>query len=239
MNGIVACSWDVAKRYNSRSNLGPNIPVYNYCTAPENALTWGDFTTKTTKYGLLYPTQKSIWYLCYTNNPNRIVHLLYILFLHYLPAVMIDAFAMVIGKKPRYVFQRAVSFVCDLMFALHSSSPFSLLKTYKKIHRFMDVIEYFSMRQWEFPMDNMNNLWAALTPRDQELFNFDISKLDWDVFLHHYYLGIRQYLLKDPMETIPAATARYKRLYWLHQTVKVVAFLLIVRMVTWFVGLFM
>lgn len=103
VNGIVACAWDVAKRYNSRTNLGPNIPVYNYCTAPENALTWGDFTTKTTKYGLMYPTLKSIWYLCYTNNPNRLVHLMYILFLHYLPAVLIDAFAMVIGKKPRYV----------------------------------------------------------------------------------------------------------------------------------------
>lgn len=75
----------------------------------------------------------------------------------------------------------------------------------------MDVIEYFSMRQWEFQMDNMNALWASLTPRDQELFNFDMSKMDWDLFLHHYYLGIRQYLLKDPMHTIPAATARWKR----------------------------
>lgn len=111
VNGIVACAWDVAKRYNTRSNLGPNIPVYNYCTAPDNALTWGDFTTKTTKYGLMYPTMKSIWYLCYTNNPNRLVHLMYILFLHYLPAVLIDAFAMVIGKKPRYV-RKAMLTMC-------------------------------------------------------------------------------------------------------------------------------
>lgn len=87
----------------------------------------------------------------------------------------------------------------------------SLLKTYKKIHRFMDVIEYFSMRQWEFQMDNMNGVWKALTPRDQELFNFDMAKLDWDNFLHHYYRGIRQYLLKDPMDTIPEASARWKR----------------------------
>lgn len=209
VNGIIACAWDVARRYNSHQNIGPNIPVYNYCTSPDNALTWGDFTTKTTKYGLMYPTLKSIWYLCYTNNPNRLVHLMYILFLHYLPAVLIDAFAMVIGKKPRYVRKGVLGQDFSRNnFVLLSRS---LLKTYKKIHRFMDVIEYFSMRQWEFQMDNMNGVWRALTPRDQELFNFDMAKLDWDNFLHHYYRGIRQYLLKDPMDTIPEATARWKR----------------------------
>lgn len=88
--------------YFSKITLGPEIPVYNFCTAKNNQLTWGDFTIKTTKYGLMYPTLKSIWYLCYSNNPNKFMHFLSILFLHYLPAIIIDAFALVIGKKPRY-----------------------------------------------------------------------------------------------------------------------------------------
>lgn len=83
------------------TSLASEIPVYNFCTSPKNQLTWGDFTTKTTKYGLMYPTLKSIWYLCYRNNPNRFLHWLSIMFLHYLPAILIDTFALVIGKKPR------------------------------------------------------------------------------------------------------------------------------------------
>lgn len=75
----------------------------------------------------------------------------------------------------------------------------------------MDVIEYFSMRQWEFQRDNVTGLWTQLSTRDQEIFNFDMSQLDWDKFLHHYYRGIREYLLKDPMSTIPEATARWNR----------------------------
>lgn len=214
VNGIITSAWDVANRYNTKITLGPEIPVYNFCTSPENQLTWGDFTIKTTKYGLMYPTLKSIWYLCYANNPNQLMHLLSILFLHYLPAIIIDAFALIIGKKPR------------------------LLNTYKKIHRFMNVIEYFSMRQWDYQMDNLNGLWNKLSKKDKEIFFFDMSQLDWDLFLQHYFRGIRQYLLKDPLETIPEALVRWNRLYWLHQSLKGVVFLLLLRLIWWIVSLF-
>lgn len=75
----------------------------------------------------------------------------------------------------------------------------------------MNVIEYFSMRQWSYQMDNLNSLWDRLGKKDQEMFFFDMSQLDWDMFLQHNFRGIRQYLLKDPLETIPEALIRWKR----------------------------
>lgn len=204
VNSIIATGWDINERYNSKIPGKREIPVYNFCTSKENELTWGEFTTKTTKYGLMYPTVKAIWYLCYSNNPNRLMHFLTILFLHYVPAIIFDTFSLCIGKKPR------------------------LLNTYKKIHRFMNVIEYFSMRQWEYQTDNVKNLWQRLSNRDKDIFFFDMSQLDWDLFLQHYFRGIRQFLLNDPLETIPEALVRWNRLYWLHQSIKflVVAILL-------------
>lgn len=101
VNGIIVAAHNIAERYQAKICPSPEIPVYNFCTSPTNQLTWGDFTIKTTKYGLMYPTLKSIWYLCYANNPNKFMHLLSIMFLHYLPALFIDAFAICIGKKPR------------------------------------------------------------------------------------------------------------------------------------------
>lgn len=75
----------------------------------------------------------------------------------------------------------------------------------------MNVIEYFSMQQWDFQTDNMDALWDKLSKKDKEIYFFDMSKLDWDLFLQHYFRGIRQYLLKDPLETIPEALVRWKR----------------------------
>ena len=75
----------------------------------------------------------------------------------------------------------------------------------------MHVIEYFSMRQWDYQADNLLGMWNSLSPKDQEIFYFDMSQLDWDVFLQHYFRGIRQYLLKDPLETIPEALVRWNR----------------------------
>lgn len=75
----------------------------------------------------------------------------------------------------------------------------------------MHVIEYFSMRQWDYQLDTINGLWTTLTPRDKELFFFDMGQLDWDIFLQHYFRGMRQYLLKDPIETIPEALVRWNR----------------------------
>ena len=88
---------------------------------------------------------------------------------------------------------------------------FRLLNTYKKIHRFMHVIEYFAMRQWEFQTDNVGALWKKLSTRDKNIFYFNMEKLDWDLFLQQYFRGIRQYLLQDPLETIPQAIVRWNR----------------------------
>ncbi|XP_055922066.1 fatty acyl-CoA reductase wat-like isoform X2 [Eupeodes corollae] len=205
VNSIIAASWDISQKYSTIS-VEKDIPVYNFCTSKENQLTWGDFTTKTTKYGLMYPTLKALWYLCYANTPNKIMHMTSILFLHYIPAVIFDTISVCIGKKPR------------------------LLNTYKKIHRFMNVIEYFSMRQWEFQIDNVRGLWNRLSDCDKEIFFFDMTQLDWDHFLQQYFRGIRQYLLHDPLETIPEALVRWNRLYWLHQCIKCLVFALVIQL---------
>lgn len=86
---------------NVQSKITEDIPIYNYCISSENSITWGDFTTKTIKYGIMYPTIKAVWYLCYKNNPNKLLHWLSVLFLHYLPAICIDTLAIIIGKKPK------------------------------------------------------------------------------------------------------------------------------------------
>uniref|UniRef100_A0A182P6X6 Fatty acyl-CoA reductase n=1 Tax=Anopheles epiroticus TaxID=199890 RepID=A0A182P6X6_9DIPT len=207
VNGIISSAWDIAERFRTEILPDPEIPIYNFCTEPNNCITWGDFTHTTIKFGSMYPTMKAIWYLCYASNPNIVLHYLSIIFLHYAPAVVCDIIAVLIGRKPR------------------------LLRSYKKIHRFMDVIEYFSMREWQFKMDNMNGLWRKLSTADQKLFFFDMRQINWDYFLEQYFCGIRRYLLNDPMETVPQAVVRWNRLYWVHQATKVIVLLLLYKLI--------
>lgn len=102
----------------------------------------------------------------------------------------------------------------------------------------MNVIEYFSMRQWDFQSDNINKLWAKLSSKEQKIFFFDMSKIDWDFFLENYFRGIRQYLLHDPLDTVPEALIRWNKLYWLHQSMKLFVTASALRIIWSFLSMF-
>lgn len=88
---------------------------------------------------------------------------------------------------------------------------FRLLKIYKKIHKFMDVLNYFTTKEWDFSNDRVNALIEKMTPQDREIFPCDMKTIIWDKFFQTYIKGIRIYLIKDPMETLPAAIVRWRR----------------------------
>jgi fatty acyl-CoA reductase len=86
-----------------------------------------------------------------------------------------------------------------------------LVKIYKKINRFSDVISYFCTREWKFTNKNVQRLWEKLNEDDRKLFDFDISVLDWDEYFYNYVRGVRMYLLKDDPSTLPQSLTRFKR----------------------------
>lgn len=90
---------------------------------------------------------------------------------------------------------------------------------YKKIDKFGSVISYFAMREWNFRNDNTQALWKKLSPTDKELFEFDMSLLDWDAYYYTYVRGGRVYLMKDPLDTIPQGAVKKRKLMVAHYTV--------------------
>lgn len=102
----------------------------------------------------------------------------------------------------------------------HNWKCFSLLKIYKKINKFSDVIAYFGTRSWDFKNNNVQTLWRSLDPKDKELFFFDISQLDWDKYFYSYIRGVRQYLVKEDPSTIPQGLKKLRRYVILMFTVR-------------------
>lgn len=202
VNALIASAWDVwnvkrSKTNENECNTEDDIPIYNY-VSQDNPITYDQLKELSSKHGMKIPTCRAIWYYSFRNNKYRLVHLFYVYFFHLLPALLIDAVTVCIGKQPR------------------------LLKVYKKIHKFMDVLNYFTIQQWQFENNAVKALINKMAAADQKNFFCDIKELDWDTFFSTYIRGIRVYLIKDPMDTLPEARVKWQRLYWFHQALKLI-----------------
>jgi fatty acyl-CoA reductase len=76
-----------------------DIFIFNYVSSVQKPLTWGKFMMYSENY-LSYPSSKFLWYYGLKLNKHRIIHFVYSMLLHFLPALLIDTAVLVLGKKP-------------------------------------------------------------------------------------------------------------------------------------------
>lgn len=93
---------------------------------------------------------------------------------------------------------------------------FRLRKAYTKIDKFSAVIGYFALREWKFHNENTQSLFKELCEADKQMFDFNLKDLIWKEYISSYVKGIRVYLLKDPMDTIPAGLKKHYKLKVMH-----------------------
>lgn len=86
-----------------------------------------------------------------------------------------------------------------------------MTKIYKKIHKFEDVIAYFATMEWKFYNKNTQDLWNHLSEADKKMFPFSMKELKWDEFHQTQTVGVRVYVLNDPLSTLPQAQKKWKR----------------------------
>lgn len=121
---------------------------------------------------------------------------------HWGPAAIYDLFLRLTGRKPR------------------------LLKIMNHLLKTLAVLEYFVNNSWEWSINNTEMLMAELSPEDQQVFNFDVRKLNWLEYTENYVLGVKKYLLKEDMSGIPKAREHLKKLRNIHYLFNTALFLL-------------
>lgn len=89
-----------------------------------------------------------------------------------------------------------------------------LMQTYSKIHKFLDLLSYFSTRDWTMLNDNVTKMWYCLSEHDKQMFKFNIHDLDWTTYFKNYVWGIRLYIIKERNDTISAGLK--KRKMWVY-----------------------
>ncbi|XP_012267649.2 fatty acyl-CoA reductase wat-like [Athalia rosae] len=200
VNAIIVAAWDIAKTQSLNLNSldGPDIeepPIYNVVSSCQRPWTWGQFTEYTERYAMAIPSPMCLWYYCFLLHKRAWMHKICVVFLHLVPAAIVDSILWLSGRKPM------------------------LWEAYRKIHKFSGVISYFTLQQWRFHNNATLKLAERMTPADRNEFDLDIGSLNWEDYTHHHVRGLRVYLFKDPLDTVPQGRAKYRRLKIAHYTV--------------------
>ncbi|KAL3271476.1 hypothetical protein HHI36_021961 [Cryptolaemus montrouzieri] len=215
VNSVIAA---LAKRCITKSDeksqkISSITPVYNYCSAPEAPISWDSFAFLLWKEGMKMPSVRSVWKPFYQMRETWIHHTLAILFLHTIPAYLIDFFLRIIGQKPLAV------------------------EAYEKINKLGDVLSYFTLREWEFRNDNIQHLWKELNEEDRKLFPFTMENFDWNSYSKVFVRGARLYILKEPVETIPQGLKIMRRFVIIHYTLLTVLVMIALYILTLLVNI--
>ncbi|KAJ8919910.1 hypothetical protein NQ315_006439 [Exocentrus adspersus] len=196
VNSIIASACDVADR--SVGGSPEEVPVYNYEGSPGPDMTYETYINKCLLFDYKYFSVRAMWYTCIKVCESRLGYIIATFFLHTVPGAFGDAVLYCLGKRPM------------------------MLKIYRKLHKMNHILTYFSLREWSFESNNTRRLVKNMSDEDRRIFFCDMKDVDWDEYLELYVLGLRQYLAKDPLDTLEAGQKKLRRFYWLHQTVKAV-----------------
>ncbi|XP_075227902.1 fatty acyl-CoA reductase wat-like [Lycorma delicatula] len=192
-NIVIASAWNLDCRRKKDSIEYPLI--YNIVSNAQNPVTWLNITAYSISIIIL--------------ETDKIKLSIFKFFLHYLPALLIDTIASILGKEKR------------------------LLKLSEKVDKFLQSISYFCIRQWDLSNKNTQDLWKSLDLKDKEIFPFNVEDINWEEYLCDYMRGIRQYMLKDDLSTIPAAKKRPKWLYLTQYMLLIIFIIFVFGYITW------
>ncbi|XP_008483392.1 putative fatty acyl-CoA reductase CG5065, partial [Diaphorina citri] len=115
------------------------IPVFNLTQCGMKPITWREVLDKGKKLGYENPFSLMLWYPDGTIRTNKFTHQLCIIFTHWLPAYLIDGLLLIFGQK-RF-----------------------MLRVQAKISQGLEVLQYFTMREWLFKNTKLVGLRESLS----------------------------------------------------------------------------
>ncbi|XP_039310611.1 putative fatty acyl-CoA reductase CG5065 isoform X2 [Solenopsis invicta] len=192
VNTMISASW-----YNFVQRI-KTIKVYNCTSSTLHPITWNKFGYFVQKHCTDVPSKHVIWYPGFKFTTNKFIHAIIKAILHFLPALILDFILKARGHNP------------------------IMLKLYKRVDLSAKTGEYFSTHEWMWHVKNIIKLTKfTRAHKIDKKFNINIQDVDWDRYLYQYLLGIRKYILNDNLDTLPNAQNRLKKLYWIHQGIKI------------------
>lgn len=168
------------------------VQVYHATSSCRNPFRWSSVEDKVNTYLHRYPLVSAVWYPHLKFVPSVQRFKISAFFVHFLPAIILDAVMAVTGGRP------------------------ILKKLHANVNASLDRLEKFIFNEWAFQSDRSEGLQKWLSPADQRSFNVGLEGLDWPDYFDDLTQGARRYLNKENMKNIQKARGKDTLLMVLH-----------------------
>lgn len=168
------------------------VQIYHATSSCRNPFRWCSVEDKLNTYLHRYPLVSAVWYPHLKFLPSVQRFKISAFFVHFLPALILDAVMSIAGGRP-------------ILKRLHANVNMSL-----------DRLEKFIFNEWSFHSDRSESLQKWLSPVDQRTFNVALEGLNWPDYFDDLTKGARIYLNKENMKNIEKARGKDTLLMVLH-----------------------
>ncbi|XP_055374528.1 uncharacterized protein LOC129607522 [Condylostylus longicornis] len=197
INGLITIAYEFA----TMKQKPQEIPVYNVTCAEHRKRTWGEVIHHGKKIGYEYPLEIGLWYPDGVITTNRLYHRINCILFHWVPAYFIDFLLLIFGQK-RF-----------------------MLRVADRVATGLEVLQFFTMRPWHFTSEKYQSVWKKLGEKDKAEFNQDMDNpYPEEEYLIAGLKGGRQWIMKEPLETLPKARRQLKIAYFVDRTLSPAAF---------------
>ncbi|CAG4949380.1 unnamed protein product [Parnassius apollo] len=180
--------------------------IYNITLSGVQRITWKEIIDLGKKWFDIYPFTVALWYPGGSIKSYWLWHQICLFFTHLLPAYIVDALLILLGKKT------------------------FLIKTQRRINHGLGVLQYYTTKEWYFRNTNFLSLQNRISTEENEMFFTDVSMVNRDEYVKDYVLGARHYVCNDD----PANLPRARKLNTIRYIVDIVAKILLIGLFIWF-----
>ncbi|XP_065369886.1 putative fatty acyl-CoA reductase CG5065 isoform X2 [Calliphora vicina] len=194
INGLVIIPYYVTQLKEKPAHL----PIFNLTVHESQKHSWKWIMDKGREYAEKYPFEVGLWYPDGNMTNNKYYHWICVVLFMWLPAILVDCL-MTIFRQRRF-----------------------LVRVQKRIAIGLDVLQFFTTRAWDFKSNNFRELYKILTAEEKKIFKINTDDIDDSEYLKNCILGGRQYVVKEPLSTLPKARVQLKCMYALDRVCKTI-----------------
>ncbi|CAG9794554.1 unnamed protein product [Diatraea saccharalis] len=194
IKSIIAAAWI---RGTKKLEPTDDIPIYNCCAGNLNNITMFELVDIGKRLAAMIPLDDMLWNVGGSITTSKTLHYIKVLLIHCLPAILVDALLLILGKKPM------------------------LLKVQRRIYIANLALHYYITKQWTFDNKNFVLLRSRIKEQDRKQFYYDIENVDKEEYFRKCCIGGRKYLLKEKDEDLPKAKAHFARMVILDKCVQI------------------
>ncbi|KAJ8956341.1 hypothetical protein NQ318_015079 [Aromia moschata] len=103
VNSMIATAWEVGVDFEKAREgyVKYDVPVYNFESSNDQPIAWSECNHLLVKYIPLTPSNKSMWYICFSFVKFYPLYLVHVLLLHTVPGIIVDGLLLCTGKPPQ------------------------------------------------------------------------------------------------------------------------------------------